>query len=131
MIGPLASSTSTAAAGVFVESGTEGLGRDAFLRLLITQMQMQDPLEPMKAQDFIAQLAQFSTLEALETANLQLAILQQAEVTSQAVALIGRTIATVDDEVTGVVEAVTFSGGQPKLLVDGTEVDPGDVVRVW
>ena len=43
-----------------------GLDRDAFLRLLLTQLQHQDPVEPMKDQEFIAQLAQFSSLEQLE-----------------------------------------------------------------
>ncbi len=120
-----------------VEPGTWGLGgsgelgRDAFLRLLITQMQMQDPLEPMKSEDFVAQLAQFSSVEQLETANLQLTLLQRAQATTQALALVGRNVTTTDGEVTGTVEAVVFRDGQPKLVVDGVEVDPGDVERVW
>lgn len=43
-----------------------GLDRDAFLRLLLTQLANQDPLEPLKDQAFVAQLAQFSSLERLE-----------------------------------------------------------------
>lgn len=43
-----------------------GLDRDAFLRLLVTQLANQDPLEPLKDQAFVAQLAQFSSLERLE-----------------------------------------------------------------
>jgi flagellar basal-body rod modification protein FlgD len=46
---------------------TDGLGRDAFLRLLVTQMQHQDPLQPQANGEFLAQLAQFSSLESLQS----------------------------------------------------------------
>lgn len=46
-----------------------GMGRDAFLRLLIEQMKNQDPLNPMESQDFASQLAQFSSLEELRGIN--------------------------------------------------------------
>lgn len=126
-----APSATGAASQAAADTSTPALGRDAFLKLLITQIQMQDPLEPMKAQDFVAQLAQFSSVEQLQSANLQLTILQQAEATSQALALIGRTVTTGDEGVSGVVQAVVFSDGQPKLLVGSQEVNPGDVTRVW
>ena len=44
---------------------TDGLGRDAFLQLLVTQMSHQNPLKPQEDGAFIAQLAQFSSLEQL------------------------------------------------------------------
>ncbi len=44
---------------------TGGLGREAFLQLLVTQLSHQDPMEPQKDGEFIAQLAQFSSLEQL------------------------------------------------------------------
>lgn len=47
-------------------TGTQQLGRDTFLRLLVTQLQHQDPLKPQADGEFIAQLAQFSTLESLQ-----------------------------------------------------------------
>jgi len=45
------------------------LGKDEFMRLLVTQLQNQDPLEPMDSHEFIAQLAQFSSLEQLQNIN--------------------------------------------------------------
>jgi flagellar basal-body rod modification protein FlgD len=56
---PAASGTNGAA------GGTDQLGRDAFLQLLTTQLAHQDPLQPQADSEFIAQLAQFSTLEQL------------------------------------------------------------------
>jgi flagellar basal-body rod modification protein FlgD len=50
-------------------TGNSELGKEAFLNLLVTQLQYQDPLEPTKNEEFVAQLAQFSSLEQLTTAN--------------------------------------------------------------
>jgi flagellar basal-body rod modification protein FlgD len=46
-------------------SRTGGLGREAFLQLLVTQLAHQDPMQPQSDSEFIAQLAQFSSLEQL------------------------------------------------------------------
>jgi len=124
-VSPLFSSTDSSGAGA------DALGQDAFLKLLITQIEMQDPLEPMQAQEYVAQLAEFSTVEQLQQANARLGILHQVQGVCQALLLIGRTIATADGEISGVVEGVLFTDGQPMLLVDGCEVDPGDVTQVW
>ena len=131
MITAASLSPSSSGQGTLLPTGTNALGQDAFLKLLITQIQMQDPFEPMGSQEFVAQLATFSSLEQLETANVQLAILQQAEACSQAIALVGRSIATADGAVSGVVEAVDFASGEPRLIVGEHEVNPADVVRIW
>ena len=48
------------------------LGRDTFMKLLLTQLQHQDPTQPQKDGEFLAQLAQFSTLEQLQQMNAKL-----------------------------------------------------------
>lgn len=47
------------------KTGTDSLGKDAFLQLLVTQMQHQNPLDPQDNGEFVAQLAQFSSLEGI------------------------------------------------------------------
>lgn len=131
MISAVSSASQTSQPDIFGQAEAEGLGQDAFLKLLVTQIQMQDPLEPMSAQEYIGQLAQFSSVEQLQSANVQLSVLQHMEGVCQALLLIGRTVSTGDDGVTGVVEGVTFAEGQPKLIVGDSEVDPGSVTQVW
>jgi len=60
-----------AAAAITPTNSTKAdpLGRDAFMNLLVTQLQHQDPTAPQADGEFLAQLAQFSSLEQLQTAN--------------------------------------------------------------
>ncbi len=65
------------------EKGTDQLGRDAFLQLLTTQLAHQDPLEPQADGEFIAQLAQFSSLEQLTEMRTTLDLIAAALVLPQ------------------------------------------------
>jgi flagellar basal-body rod modification protein FlgD len=61
------SGTSGSQTPAATESGsTKQLGQDAFLKLLVTQLEHQDPMKPQADTEFIAQLAQFSSLESLK-----------------------------------------------------------------
>ena len=80
------------------------LGRDQFLNLLLTQMQLQDPFEPMKNEDMIAQLASFSSLEQLQSMNEGLAqsldadlMLGQLLNNTMATTLIGKEVRVATD----------------------------------
>ncbi|VBB42475.1 Flagellar hook capping protein FlgD [uncultured Desulfatiglans sp.] len=73
----------------------EGLEKDDFLRLLVTQLQYQDPLNPMDSTEFTAQLAQFSSLEQMNNLNKQMEYLlmyQSSINNSQSVDFIGKEI---------------------------------------
>jgi flagellar basal-body rod modification protein FlgD len=62
---------------------SDTLGRDQFLTLLVTQLQNQDPLNPLESQDFTAQMAQFSSLEQLFNVNESLLSIQESLQASQ------------------------------------------------
>jgi flagellar basal-body rod modification protein FlgD len=72
-IDPLAASDAASRSGVTESKTTQtGMGQDAFMRLLLTQLQNQDPTSPQADGEFMAQLAQFSQLEQLQEMNKKL-----------------------------------------------------------
>lgn len=76
-----------------VATGSTKLGKDEFLRLLMTQLGNQDPLSPMDNQAFVAQLAQFAQLELQQAASQQLDALLMAQASNnqlQATSLVGK-----------------------------------------
>jgi flagellar basal-body rod modification protein FlgD len=127
---PIGSASSPAAA---VTNPNGSLGKDDFLKLLVTQLKNQDPMNPMDEKDFMGQMAQFSTLEQitnLVTANASTSFAGQV---SQSVALIGRQVTWSASDGTsgsGLVQTVTINGGDIALTVDGRQISPGDVVQV-
>ncbi len=91
---------SGAASGV---TGGKNMGREEFLKLLVAQLSNQDPLNPMENEEFVAQLAQFSSLEQLMGIGQgmdELAALQQGSQSTQVAAFIGKEVTAVGDRVT-------------------------------
>ena len=110
------------------------LGKDDFLKLFVTQLQHQDPMNPMQDSDFMGQMASFSSLEQitnLAAANERIA---SSLSSTGAIGLLGRTVTYIDenDQVrTGTVEKVSTTDGKPFLTVDGTSgVDPATITQV-
>jgi flagellar basal-body rod modification protein FlgD len=104
---------------------------DNFLKLLMTQMKNQDPTEPMKSTDYMAQLATFSQVEQTVKSNSKLDALLISSAWSQADSVIGRTVTTADGKVSGEVSSVTItSEGAVAKLKDGTHLllGPGIIV---
>ncbi|RKX86780.1 MAG: flagellar hook assembly protein FlgD [Spirochaetes bacterium] len=107
------------------------LGKDDFLKLLMTQLTHQDPTEPMKDRDFIAQMAQFSTLEQITNMNDEISKVFNLVSTSQAYSLLGKTVSVKsgNNTLNGMVEEIT--GGEfPQVLVGGKYYDITDIERV-
>jgi len=110
---------------------TDELGKDEFLKILITQLTNQDPTEPMEDREFIAQMAQFSTLEQMTNLSGEFQRLAGLLQSGQAVSLLGKTVDIVlgSATVTGTVEEVT-GGEYPQVFVNGFYYDYGNVQRV-
>lgn len=106
------------------------LGKDEFLQLLVCQMKNQDPLEPEKDTQFIAQLAQFSALEQMQNLN-------ETAVNSQAFGLVGKAVVLNTKstngsitEVQGVVDYIAVKNGTAQLSVNGQLYSIDDLVEV-
>lgn len=97
------------------------LGQEEFLKILLSQLQYQDPLKPLDNQQFLAQLAQFSTLAQTSQLNDRIDTLLNIQSATQSVGLIGRTVevqSTVGDvAAVGVVTSLAFANGQPAINV--------------
>ncbi|MDE7139163.1 MAG: flagellar hook assembly protein FlgD, partial [Treponemataceae bacterium] len=96
------------------------LGKDDFLKLLVTQLSNQDPLSPMENTEFIAQMAQFSSLEQMTNMSNNFERLSTLMNTTAATETIGRAVEIEMGDTTtiGVVEAVTREAN-PQLKVNG------------
>jgi flagellar basal-body rod modification protein FlgD len=113
------------------------LGKDEFLKLLITQLKHQDPVNPVDDKEFIAQLAQFSSLEQMQNLNTNLSDMmmaqQQLTALGQAMQMIGREVElfTKDGEsLFGTVTGVQFRNGWPEIIVGGKLYDFTEVVAI-
>ncbi|MFP4483605.1 MAG: flagellar hook assembly protein FlgD [Spirochaetaceae bacterium] len=109
----------------------QDLGRDQFLKLLMAQLQNQDPTSPMEDKQFIAQMAEFSALEQMTNLSTEFTRVAGLVSSGQAVSLLGREVAVADGEsvIEGVVEAVQ-SGDNPQVQVNGTFYDYGAVQTI-
>jgi flagellar basal-body rod modification protein FlgD len=111
------------------------LGKNDFLKLMVAQLQAQNPLEPTNDTEYIAELAQFSQLE--QTTNIaqtssQAAISQQV---AQAVGLIGHTVSYIDPttgaSAQGKVQNVEIGSTGATLTVEGTTgISPSGITEV-
>lgn len=129
--------TNNVTSGSKATSANDALGKDDFLKILVAQMQNQDPMNPTDSTQSIAQLAQFSSLEqmtniatAMNTLSESMTNFSQQSSLTQGAAMIGKWVSGIDtDGVTsmeGTVEAAKWLDGDPKLQIrkaDGTLAD--------
>ncbi|MBQ6440982.1 MAG: flagellar hook capping protein [Lachnospiraceae bacterium] len=113
------------------KTGEQNLGKMDFINLLVAEMQYQDPLEPSSNTDYVAQMAQFSQVDALNA-------MQQSMKNMQASGLVGQTVvlsvtnATTGNttEVTGKVDFVQYEGSKTYLSVNGSLYNMDDLETV-
>jgi flagellar basal-body rod modification protein FlgD len=132
---PPATKTGAAEAAKLPENPSNELGKDDFLKLMVAQLQAQNPLEPTSDTEYVGELAQFSQLE--QTTNLAASSgeLSSSQKVAQAVALIGHTVSYLEEPgattVKGKVESVEITSSGPTLTIEGVGgVNPASVSEV-
>ncbi len=103
-----------------------GMGKDSFLKLLVTQLQHQDPTKPMEDKEFISQMAQFSSLEQMSNLNKEIKNLVLSSKSSEAYGILGKDIEAYDPvqkkSVSGTVNSVFYKGEDLMIGVGKEEV---------
>jgi len=97
-----------------------GFSQETFLHLLVTQLKNQDPLNPQDSHEFVAELAQFSSLEQMANMNKSITTVLELSVTN----VIGRTVTVLDPQgntVTGIVDGIVYYADGPAVNVNGTD----------
>ena len=118
--------TDPATSGTSKKKINNELGKDDFLQLLVTQLQHQDPLAPMEDKEFIAQMAQFTSLEQMKNMN-------NAVQVTQATSYIGKQVTWADSqgtEQTGIVTAIRIVNSEPKVMIGAEAIELKKIMSV-
>jgi flagellar basal-body rod modification protein FlgD len=105
---------------------SSSLGKDDFLKLLVTQLQTQDPMNPMDDTQFISQMAQFTSLEQMKNMNTSVQM-------TQATSYIGKQVTWDNDqgvEQTGVVKSVRMVNSEPKIIIGDQSIALAKITSV-
>jgi flagellar basal-body rod modification protein FlgD len=125
-------SSSSAASGASARNAKKALGQEDFLKLLAVQFQSQDPMKPMEDSAFIAQMAQFTSLEQSSSMNTTMSQIRAEQRVATANSYLG-LVAVVEDKdgnlKSGQVTAVDTTTDTPKLEIDGKYYDVSSVLR--
>ena len=111
------------------------LGKDDFLKILVTQLKNQNPMEPLQDRDFIAQMAQFSSVEQLMNMATNMTALRQnlglaSDLIGKQIAWTETTEAGQNVTMEGVVESIVVRDGEPLAIVGGREVKFGSITAM-
>ena len=123
LLNDISTAGSTPANGGITPAGNGAMGKDDFLKILVAQLQAQDPLAPMEGQEFASQLAQFSSLEQLTNVNSNLEASQAFDLAlsnSAALALIGKKVDAPGNN-------IDLKAGEVKTLSFSLDGDAADV----
>ena len=110
---------------------TNTLNKDDFLKILMTQLTHQDPTQPMQDKEFVAQMAQFSSLEQITNMAQEFSKLSSILSANRALGLLGKTVEIADGEglVSGTVEEIAGLD-VPMVFVNGAYYDLNNVLKV-
>ncbi|MFS0839352.1 flagellar hook capping FlgD N-terminal domain-containing protein [Paenibacillus sp. 1P03SA] len=131
------SATNTASAASKAKDKKDGsiLGKDDFLKILITQLQNQDPMQPMQDKEFVAQMAQFTSVEQLSNMASEMKLLRSSLGFTSS--LIGKDISWMSKTdsgetvmANGVVESIIVRDGVQYATVGGKEVKLEEVLKI-
>jgi flagellar basal-body rod modification protein FlgD len=116
---PISAATAT---GSSQASQSSNIGIQDFLKILTAQLNNQDPLKPVDNQEFVAQIAQFATLEQSRQLNVSIDKLLATQSSVQSIGLLGKTIDINKGGfiVSGKVTALSLASGQPLLTLTTT-----------
>ncbi|NRR31458.1 flagellar hook capping protein [Oxalobacteraceae bacterium] len=111
--------SSSAAVGASGISQSSSIGIQDFLKILTAQLNNQDPLKPVDNQEFVAQIAQFATLEQSRQLNVKIDELLSTQSSVQSIGLLGKTVDVNQNGfiLSGKVTALDVSSGTPLLTV--------------
>ena len=138
MIPTAAATQSTASSILPTQSALQNkqsqLNMDDFLKLLTSQLQYQDPMEPMKDTEFVAQMASFSSLDQMNNLNKNFETFIQGQMNHSVQNYLGKVVTVQPeangDQYSGVVTAVTNKSGEMKLTIGERDFASTSVVRV-
>lgn len=129
------------------KTGSDILGKDDFLKILMTQLQNQDPMNPMQDKDFVAQMATFSTLEQITNMGKSIDKFVQMEQQNKLISynqFVGKSVTwnkivpseypngqpTVENG-TGIVTSIEFKDDSVYLILEGgIKLEPGNISQV-
>lgn len=119
------------------------LDKDAFLKLLLTELKYQDPMDPVKDKEFMAQMASFSTLEQMTNLNTSFSQLSSnitdnllpGLLMQQSGTMIGREVTYINPDdstasLTGIIESALITNGTAYYVIDGKEVAANNILEI-
>lgn len=111
-------------------SSDNGMGKDAFLQLLVAQMKYQDPLQPTSNTEYISQYATFSQVEQMQNMAATMELTRASSMVGKLVSVESINSAGETSRVEGVVEYVSYENNKAYVSIDGTLFSADDVIAV-
>jgi flagellar basal-body rod modification protein FlgD len=119
---------------------TKNLGKEEFLKLLITELEHQDPTNPMQDREFIAQMAQFSSLEQMLSLNTAVGKMSSNMTFQSSFDLLGKDVEVQNESkvdadgrlltIKGLVESISKNGDETFVEVNGENYPISNIVKV-